>query len=194
MTPAQITRIQSKIKKYRALLASERTKFGCYDDSGGRRYKILELYISIADYNKALVYLRWFFKNFPDDGGFPFFWVEACLTYFHNNKLAEARTMAFKVFTSNPYIWEVFFTGTATKVIGIKPSSNWEDSSLALHLPYRASQQPYFEFAEFLKTTLAEPNMQGLIKQYFELKLKLAATPVGTERSLLVKRLSELKA
>ena len=63
MTLAQIIRIQTKIKKYRAMLTAERTRFGWYDDSGGRRYKILELFISIDDYKGALVYLRWFLKN-----------------------------------------------------------------------------------------------------------------------------------
>ena len=167
MTPAQITRIQTKIKKYRTALTTERAKFGCYDDSSGRRYKILELYISIANYNGALIYLRWFFKNFSDDAGFPFFWVESCLTYFHTNKLAEARTMVFNAFMANPYIWEVFFTGTATELIDIKPRSNWEGIALALELPYRATQEKYFEFASWLQSTLTESKMQHLIKQYF---------------------------
>jgi len=82
MTLAQITRIQIKIIKLRKILAAERARFGFFDDSAGRRYTILNLYISIADYKGTAVYLRWFFKNFPDDSGFPFFWVEACMTYF----------------------------------------------------------------------------------------------------------------
>ena len=53
--------MQTKIKKYRGALAAERIRFGWFDDSGGRRYKILELYINIDDYKGALVYLRWFF-------------------------------------------------------------------------------------------------------------------------------------
>jgi hypothetical protein len=70
----KILEIQSKIKKYRASLDAERTRFGCHDDNGGRRYKTLELSISIDDYQVELIYLRSFFKNFPDDAGFPFFW------------------------------------------------------------------------------------------------------------------------
>lgn len=193
MTPAQIIRIQTKIKKYRAALTAERTRFGWYDDSGGRRYKILELFISIDDYKGALVYLRWFFKNFPDDAGFPFFWVESYLTYFHNNKLAEARTMAFNAFMANPNIWEVFFTSTATEINGFKPSSNWEGLSLALELPYRATQEKYFEFANWLQTILSEPSMQNLIMQYFGLTLKLSISPVGPERTKLVRKLSALR-
>jgi hypothetical protein len=193
MTPAQITRIQTKIIKLRKILAAERAKFGGYDDSAGRRYTILSLYVSVADYKGAAVYLRWFFKNFPDDAGFPFFWVEACITYFYNNKLDWARSMAFNAFVSNPFIWEVFFTGIATEVEGIKPSSNWEGLELALQLPYRVNQEQYVDFSSWLQNCLAEPKMKELIQTYFDLKLKLPTTPVGPLRTSLVEQLYGLK-
>jgi hypothetical protein len=159
MTLAQITRIQIKIIKLRKILAAERARFGFFDDSAGSRYTILNLYISIADYKGAAVYLSWFFKNFPDDTGFPFFWVEVCMTYFYNNKVDQARSMAFKAFVANPYTWEVFFTGTATEVAGIKPSSNWAGLESALQLPYRANQEQYVDFSSWLQDCLAEPQM-----------------------------------
>ncbi len=105
------------------------------------------MYVIVADYKGACVYLRWFFKNFPDDSGFPFFWVEACMTYFYNKKIDQARSMAFNAFVSNQFIWEVIFTGIATEVEGIKPSSNWEGLELALQLPYRVNQEQYGDFS-----------------------------------------------
>ena len=141
MTTAQVTRIQTRIINLRKILAAERARFGGYDDSAGRRYTILNLYVSIADYKGAAVYLRWFFKNLPDDSVFPFFWVEVCIVYFYNKELDLARSMAFNAFVANPSIWEVFFTGTATEVEGMKSTSNWEGVELALQLPYRANQK-----------------------------------------------------
>lgn len=193
MTPAQITRIQTRIINLRKILAAERARFGGYDDSAGRRYAILNLYFSIGDYKGAANYLRWFFKNFPDDAGFPFFWVEACMTYFYNKILDQARSMAFNVFVANPYVWEVFFTGTVTEVEGIEPSSNWESLELALQLPYRANQEQYVDFGSWLQDCLVEPKMQELIQTYFDLKLKLSNTPVGPLRTSLVEQLYELK-
>ena len=193
MTPAQITRIQTKIIKLRKILATERARFGGYDDSAGRRYTILNLYVSVADYKGAAVYLRWFFKNFPDDSGFPFFWVEACITYFYNNKLEQARSMVFSAFMANPYTWEVFFTGTAIEVPGIKPSSNWEGLELALQLPYRVNQEQHGDFSSWLQECLADPQMQELIQTYFDLKLKLSTTPTGPLRTSLVEQLYGLK-
>lgn len=193
MTSAQITRIQTRIINLRKILAAERARFGGYDDSAGRRYTILNLYFSIGDYKGAANYLRWFFKNFPDDAGFPFFWVEACMTYFYDKKSDQARFMAFNAFVANPYVWEVFFTGTVTEVEGIEPSSNWEGLELALQLPYRANQEQYVDFGSWLQDCLEEPKMQELIQTYFDLKLKLSNTPVGPLRTSLVEQLYGLK-
>jgi hypothetical protein len=101
--------------------------------------------------------------------------------------------MAFNAFVSNPFIWEVFFTGIATEVEGIKPSSNWEGLELALQLPYQANQEQYVDFSSWLQDCLAAPKMQELIQTYFELKLKLSTTPVGPLRTSLVEQLYGLK-
>jgi hypothetical protein len=123
----------------------------------------------------------------------PFFWVEACITYFPNNKLEQARSMAFNAFIYNPSIWEVFFTDTATEVEGMKPTSNWEGVELAQKLPFRANQGQYAELASWLQNCLAEPKMQELIQTYLDLMLKLSTTHVGPLRTALVEKLSGLK-
>jgi hypothetical protein len=115
------------------------------------------------------------------------------MTYFYNNKLEQARSMAFKAFVANPYVWEVFFMGTATGVEGIKSSSNWEGLELALQLPYRANQEQYVDFSSWLQECLADPQMQELIQTYFDLKLKLSTTPTGPLRTSLVEQLYGLK-
>ena len=111
------------------------------------------------------------------------------MTYFYNNKLDQARSMAFNAFAANPHTWEVFFTGTVTKVEGIEPSSNWEGLELALQLPYRANQEQFVDFSSWLQDCLVEPKMQELIHTYFDLNLKLSNTPVGTLRTSLVEQL-----
>ena len=101
--------------------------------------------------------------------------------------------MALHAITVNPYIWEVFFTGTAPKINGFNPRSNWEDLKLALESTYRANQELYLEFATWLQSTLAESIMQNLIMQYFDLTHKLAFAPVRLERTKLFHMLSALK-
>jgi hypothetical protein len=115
------------------------------------------------------------------------------MTYFYNKKVDQARSMAFNAFVANPFVWEVFFTGIATEVEGIKHRSNWESLELALQLPYRADQEVYSAFASWLQDCLVVPKMQELIQTYFDLKLKLPTTPVRPIRTSLVEQLNGLK-
>jgi hypothetical protein len=85
------------------------------------------------------------------------------------------------------------FSGIATEVEGIEPSSNWEGLELALQLPYRANQEQYVDFGFWLQDCLEEPKMQELIQTNFDLKLKLSNTPVGPLRTSLVEQLYGLK-
>lgn len=82
MTPKQIERLRDKISRIKRTLAAEKRKFGWYDDSRGLRYLPTKYFVEIQDYKGGLGYLRWFSKNFPDDGGFPDFLFEWTIILF----------------------------------------------------------------------------------------------------------------
>ncbi len=69
MTPKQAQRLIIKIADINRALATEKRKFGGYDDSRGLRYLPTRYYIQLADYKGGLAYTRWFAKTFPDDIG-----------------------------------------------------------------------------------------------------------------------------
>ena len=76
MTPKQVERLRARNLNIKRTLASEKRKFGWYDDSRGLRYKPTKYFIQLQDYKDGLTYLRWFSRNFPDDAGFPDFLFE----------------------------------------------------------------------------------------------------------------------
>ena len=74
MTEKQADKIRLKIKKIKAELVTDKKRNGgFFDDSRGLRYLPLSYFIKLEDYAGGLKYLNWFFKNFPDDSGFPDF-------------------------------------------------------------------------------------------------------------------------
>src|SRR5699024_10525078 len=101
MTPKQAERLQKKISDIRRALAAEKRKFGAYDDSRGLRYLPTRYYMQLGDYRGGLTYLRWFSKNFPDDGGFPDFLFEWTVILFKSGRLKEAAQKAFETFCAN---------------------------------------------------------------------------------------------
>lgn len=71
MTAAEIEKIKRKISSAKSILKKGKKEFGFYDDSYGRRYLIPELQIQIEDFSGVIKYYDWFYKEFPDDIGFP---------------------------------------------------------------------------------------------------------------------------
>ena len=104
MTEKQIERIRKKIKIYRAKLAAEKRRFGGYFDNGGIRYVIPEFYLQIEDYKGALIYYRWFAKEFSDDIGFPAFNLFWSFILYKNNKKEDAVSKIYKTAFSNTYL------------------------------------------------------------------------------------------
>ena len=81
ITPQQRERVEAKIAKIKAALAADKKRWGgYYDDSAGLRYAPPALFIQIQDFTGGLRYIRWFYKNFPDDAGFPIFCLSAQLS------------------------------------------------------------------------------------------------------------------
>ena len=109
MTPKQAERLQTKIKQIKSALAADKKRSGgYYDDSAGRRYQPPQYYIKLGDYSGGATYFRWFYKNFPDDAGFPDFLFEWTLNLFKTGKIKDAEKMAFKTFCRNTYIFDKF--------------------------------------------------------------------------------------
>jgi hypothetical protein len=104
MTEKQIEKIRLSIKKHRAALTAEKRKFGGFDDSGGRRYYISDLYMRIADYKGAITYKKWFDKNFPDDIGGPLLSLNWSIAYFELGKIADTEVYTIDTAFQNIYL------------------------------------------------------------------------------------------
>jgi hypothetical protein len=109
MTEKQQERLRKKIKNIKSELAADKKRWGgFYVDSRGLRYLPLEYFIKLRDYSGGKRYMNWFYKNFPDGGGFPEFLFECVIILYSTNKLKEARKKLFETYTSNTYVIEKF--------------------------------------------------------------------------------------
>ena len=192
MTPKQIERLQTKIKKIRASLASEKRRIGCYDDSRGLRYVPLELYIKLEDYKGGLVYTRWFDKNFPEDMGFPIFLFEWLIILFKNDRIKEAEKKAIQVFLSNSYIFDAYFERESKKIDKYE-FSNWETKELADKIGYSKNQENLHDFTEWLLGFEKTERFENLKIKYFEITQKLRKQTNEEEWRDLLVQLNELE-
>lgn len=104
MTEKQIEKIRLSIKKHRAALTAEKRKFGGFDDSGGRRYYISDLYMRIADYHGTITYKKWFDKNFPDDIGSPLLSLNWSIAYYKLGQIPDTKIYTIDTAFQNVYL------------------------------------------------------------------------------------------
>lgn len=187
ITPKQEDRIRTKIKRIRKALFDERRKFGGYMDSRGLRYAPPELFLKINDYRGAMVYFRWFHKNFPDDIGFPIFLFEWAITLFKYGKIKEAKKKILQTFCSNTYLID-HFLGEELVDWGIYKSSNWEETNITENLIYRNDQEELADFAKWLRDFSRSEVYTQISQEFIEIKRQLLTEPQGKKRSELVKR------
>ncbi|MCC9138871.1 hypothetical protein LN995_20805 [Pontibacter silvestris] len=174
ITPKQAERLQKRISDIRRALAAEKRKFGAYDDSRGLRYLPTRYYVQLGDYRGGLTYLRWFGKNFPDDGGFPDFLFEWTVILFKSGRLKEAAQKAFETFCTNTYLFDRFF---GRPVI---PVDKWEGSNLAAasfteHFPYSSGQAELADFSLWLEKLTLSEGFADRSSRYVEVYKRLKA-------------------
>lgn len=172
MTPKQIERLQTKISNIKRTLAAEKRKFGCYDDSRGLRYLPTKYFIQLQDYKGGLTYLRWFSKNFPDDGGFPDFLFEWTIILFKCGKTREAAKKAFETFCSNTYLFDKFFGRPIT------PVDKWEGSNLQVpgftdYLDYSCEQEELSDFSDWLDRLISTDDFKSRCDKYIDIQKQL---------------------
>ena len=63
MAPHQTDELKKKIADIKRILAAEKRKFDCYDDSLGLRYLPTRYFVQLGDYTGGLAYLNWFDKT-----------------------------------------------------------------------------------------------------------------------------------
>ncbi len=102
MTPKQVERIKTKIKRIKAELAADKKHCGGYCHYGrGLRYVPPALYVQIADYTGGLRYINWFEKHFLDDSAYAKFFFECAIILFQTKRQKEAERKIVKTFLTN---------------------------------------------------------------------------------------------
>ncbi len=192
MTPKQIEKLEKKIADIRRILAAEKRRYGCYDDSRGLRYLPLRYFVQLGDYAGGVTYLKWFDKNFPDDGGFPEFLFESAILFFKAGRTKEAANRAFRTFCSNPYWIDKFF-GRPLNPLDIWHSSNLTQAEYTPALAYSSTQPDLVDFAEWLRELISSEEFTRRSSRYIDIYQRLKTEKDQETRRLLVQEAFQMK-
>jgi hypothetical protein len=192
MTPKQTEKLQQKIADIKRILAAEKRRFGCYDDSRGLRYLPTGYFVQLGDYAGGLAWLKWFDKNFPDDGGFPEFLFESAIILFKTGRQKEAAKAAFRTFCSNPY-WIDRFLRRPLSPLDIWHSSNLITIEYTESLAYSSLQPELSDFSEWLRDLTNTDDFTGRCNRYIDIYRRLKTETDKERRRSLVQEAFQLE-
>ena len=192
MPSPQSNKIEKELEKIKKLLASDKRKWGVYDDSRGLRYLSPGLYIKNRDWTGGLKYLKWFEKNFPDDAGLPEFLFEWTVILLRNNKLKEAEKKILKTFFSNTYLLDSFFSNEVQQVDKWE-GSNLESISYMQFFQYRYDDPAFSDIAEWLDEWMSKDQFIRIRDKYIMLCKKLDQEKDKEIRGYLLAQIIQLK-
>lgn len=192
MTEKQHERIRLKIKKIKSELAADKKRWGgFYDDSRGLRYLSLEYYIKLKDYSGGKRYLIWFYKNFPDDGGFPEFLFECSIILFYSGKLRAAQRKIFETFTSNTYVIDKFLGNEITQIDKYE-GSNIDGIEYLNYFNYTSADNDLSEFTEWIQQVINSDLFKSATNEYINMQRQLKVEHEYEKRVNLVKKMRAL--
>lgn len=192
MTEKQQERIRLKIKRIKSELAADKKRWGgYYDDSRGLRYLPLEYYIKLKDYSGGKRYINWFYKNFPDDSGFPEFLFECTIILFYSKELKAATRKLFETFSSNTYIIDKFLENK------IRQIEKYESSNIAgiehlNHFNYTSYNEDLSEFTKWLAETYNSDLFKSVVNELINFQQQLKDEHNYEKRVVLGKKIRAL--
>lgn len=192
MTQKQIEKANKKIADIKRTLATEKRKFGCYDDSRGLRYLPTKYFIQLGDFAGGLSYLKWFGKNFPDDSGFPEFLFEWTIILFKCDKIKEAEQKAFQTFCSNPYWFDKYFGRPITQ-LDMWHSSNLSKPEYTEALEYSSEQPEFADFTAWLDSLISTDDFSNRSNKYVDIYRRLKTETDKEMRHYLVRQAFQLE-
>lgn len=191
MSPKQADRLRREITAIRRTLAAEKRKFGGYDDSRGLCYLPIRYHVQLADFAGGLIYLRWFWRNFPTDVGFADFLFEATIILFKQGRLPEASQKALLTYRAYRQLLARFLGAP------VPPAEAWENPPLpaeayARYFATLGSPAALQDVAEWVADLTSSAEFTASARQLSELHRQLHGEQDQEQRQYLLTQLYPL--
>lgn len=184
-------RIRQRANRNRRALLKEKDKYGSYDDSGGKRYRIGVDYLASGDVEKAIEYYRWFEREFSDDGGEPIFLLYWALAEYRAGNSSEAQRRLMLAMISNPYMLPRI-AGQPQERYDIWHFSNWREPEY-LDRVVDYLEEPTAEEKKWIWRQYSSGAAQALLTQFLSVYKALQSERDITRRQELLDHWHEVK-
>jgi hypothetical protein len=191
--PRDPKRIRERIKRYERELASEKRRFGGYDDSAGKRYLLGPLYLRLGDVDGACKPFAWFQRTFPDDMGEPFHYLCWALALYLAGEHSKATVKLAQTWFRNHYLVERLL-GIAVSRPAIEHGSNWEMPEYVAHGPAELLKLWDGDALAWAGAVYGRAWFEEARTEYIEIEQRLTDEPVGPSQGVLLEGCARVKA
>lgn len=181
----ELRKIRNRLRSYERKLRREKQRWGCYDDSAGKRYLVGPHYLLLGDDAGALAAFQWFGTEFPDDTGEPGHLLCWTLALHRAGNEEDAARKLRQTMLGNLYLVPRLL-GAPIAALDIWHGSNSAEPDYIDDIPAE-----YFELwtpaeREWAARLYQSPELQGVRARFIEIGRALNTTPPGPERTRLV--------
>lgn len=186
------TSVLKKIKRIKDSLAKEKTTLGCIHDGRGLRYIIPKMLMDIMALTDGKRYYTWFNKNFPDDIGEPYMFVQWMCLFYYRKEYKLAKEIIKKIIHQNIYVIQQILGKPMKKIEDFSHSSNYaEEDYISVE---EIEEMSYIDdaFKNWLEKTYASEDIQSILKNYIDLRIELNNEHDLNKRREILKREEDL--
>lgn len=189
--PSSSTRLKSRARRLLKALKAERRRFGGFDDSGGKRYRIGPLFMQAGALDEALDFYRAFDRWFPDDAGEPmncFFWA---LALHRAGDAGGAEDRLLQTLVSNLYLLPALLGETVLRE-DMEHTSNWDVPEYVLSISLEFSPLLSDGERDWIRSTLASERLTRVRQAYVEAHTAVRRAKNLAERRAIIGRWHQL--
>lgn len=183
--------LRSRIASYKEAIRREKRKFGCYDDSYGRRYIIFWFYLVLGDCKGGNAYLRWFEKTFDDDMGEPIQKLCSAILLHRSGKDEKAKYYLADLMLSNLHAIPMVL-GRDSEDYKFQCSSNFAQAEHLEEMPTEVFAAITDQDKEWIRELYDSLDFRKYKKQFIDIHMELDRTEDVEKRSPLVRQLGSI--
>jgi hypothetical protein len=186
------TSILNKTKKIKRNLLKQKQLLGFIDDSSGMRYMIPAMLMEIMELTEGKRYYTWFKKEFPDDIGEPYMYLQWLLLFYYRKEYKIAFIILKEIIHQNIHLIPLVLNQPLKHIDGFWYSSNYEDEDYISKAEIDKMNYINADFKEWLNKNYGKKEYQEIVTKYIELRKELNETHELIKRQEILQKEQKL--
>jgi hypothetical protein len=185
-------KVLKKIKKIKDGFKKEKQMFGFISNGSGSRYLIPGLLMKVMDLAAGKRYHTWFRKEFPDDIGEPYMYIQWLLLFYYRKEYESAILILKKLIHENIHAAPLILGKPLARINNFWYGSNCAEEGYISIEEIDNLSLVDAHFKEWLSEVYYKEEIQDMVKKFIDLRILLKETDGSAKRQEIIEKEYEL--